>query len=418
MYFLARLAPIALYLLIRSTLLAQVPGGAIHGVVHDTTGAVLTKASLRISQLQSGGGRVVGADAYGGYYITNLEPGDYQIEAFAPGFSTEVKHLTLRVGDHLTINFQLRPGSVEKQVLVRGKTSGINTSEFAVKGSVNQVQIQNLPLNGRSFLELARLEPTVRWLTARGRFYYASNGDAERMVGMSVDITDRKLAEEALATVGRRLIEAHEEERTWIGRELHDDINQRLALLAVELDQWRKQSSLDDHTLDRFRHAQQRISEIATDVQALSHRLHSSKLDYLGLARAAKSFCKELSEKAKVEIIFNHAELPSTLPKEVSLCLFRVMQEALQNAVKYTGVQSFEVDLRGTPDSIELTVADTGRGFEVQDALSRQGLGLISMRERLQMVHGELKLQSKAGAGTTIYARVPLKTRDYRAMAS
>jgi signal transduction histidine kinase len=184
------------------------------------------------------------------------------------------------------------------------------------------------------------------------------------------------------------------------------------------LDQWRKESHLNAHLLDRLRHAQHRITEIATDVQALSHRLHSSKLDYLGLAIAAKSFCKELSEKTKVEIAFSHAEVPSTLPKEVSLCLFRVMQEALQNAVKYSGVQTFKVDLRGTPDSIELTVADTGRGFEEQDTLSRQGLGLISMRERLQIVHGELKVQSNPGTGTTIYARVPLKTREYRAMAS
>jgi len=169
---------------------------------------------------------------------------------------------------------------------------------------------------------------------------------------------------------------------------------------------------------DRFRHAQQRISEIAMDVQALSHRLHSSKLDYLGLAVAAKSFCRELSEKAKVDITFSHANVPSTLPKEVSLCLFRVMQEALQNAVKYSGVETYKVDLVGMPESVELTVADTGRGFEEHDALSRQGIGLISMRERLQIVHGELQVLSKPGAGTTIYARVPLKTREYRALAS
>jgi len=244
------------------------------------------------------------------------------------------------------------------------------------------------------------------------------DGSFAGYIGSCIDVTDRKLAEEALASVGRRLIEAHEEERTLIGRELHDDINQRLALLAVELDQWRKESSRDIHLLDRFRHAQQRISEIAMDVQALSHRLHSSKLDYLGLAVAAKSFCRELSEKAKVEIAFSHAEVPSTLPKKVSLCLFRVMQEALQNAVKYSGVRTFKVDLRGTLDSLELTVADSGRGFEERDALSRQGLGLISMRERLQIVHGEFKVQSKPGSGTTIYARVPFETREYRAMAS
>ena len=265
---------------------------------------------------------------------------------------------------------------------------------------------------------LRRHDGEYRWLVDIGVPRLNPDGSFAGYIGSCIDVTDRKLAEEALATVGRRLIEAHEEERTWIGRELHDDINQRLALLAVELDQWKKESSRDVLLLDRFQHAQQRISEIAMDVQALSHRLHSSKLDYLGLAVAAKSFCRELSEKAKVEIAFSHAEVPSTLPKEVSLCLFRVMQEALQNAVKYSGVQTFKVDLRGTQDSVELTIADSGRGFEEHDALSRQGLGLISMRERIQIVHGELKVQSKPGSGTTIYALVPLKTREYRAVAS
>jgi len=265
---------------------------------------------------------------------------------------------------------------------------------------------------------LRRHDGEYRWLVDIGVPRLNPDSSFAGYIGSCIDVTDRKLAGEALASVGRRLIEAHEEERTWIGRELHDDINQRLALLAVELDQWRRESSRDMHLLDHFRHAQQRISEIAMDVQALSHRLHSSKLDYLGLAVAAKSFCRELSEKAKVEIDFRDEEVPSPLPKEISLCLFRVMQEALQNAVKYSGVRTFKVDLRGTLDSLELTVADSGRGFEERDALSRQGLGLISMRERLQIVHGEFKVQSKPGSGTTIYARVPFETREYRAMAS
>jgi signal transduction histidine kinase len=137
--------------------------------------------------------------------------------------------------------------------------------------------------------------------------------------------------------------------------------------------------------------------------------LHSSKLDCLGLATAAKSFCRELSEKTKVEIVFGHAGIPRTLSKEVSLCLFRVLQEGLQDAVKHSGVRSFTVDLQGTEQSIELTVADTGNGFEEHEACARHGLGLISMRERLHLVHGELSVKSQPGTGTTIRARVPLK---------
>jgi signal transduction histidine kinase len=165
-----------------------------------------------------------------------------------------------------------------------------------------------------------------------------------------------------------------------------------------------------------LRHAQSRITDIAKDVQALSHRLHSSKLEYLGLTAAARSFCKELSDQAKVEVQFSHSAVPSTLSKEVSLCLFRVLQEALQNAMKHSGVRLFYVNLRGAPDGVELSVSDDGRGFDERGLLSRQGLGVISMRERLQMVHGVLDIRTHPGAGTTISARVPLQA-ELRAKA-
>ena len=261
-----------------------------------------------------------------------------------------------------------------------------------------------------------RRDGEYRWVLGYGVPRFNPDGTFAGYIGSCVDITERKHAEESLATIGRRLIEAHEAERTWIGRELHDDINQRLALLAIELDRW-SQHALTNELTELVRHARARITEIAEDVQGLSHRLHSSKLDYLGLATAAKSLGRELSEKTKVEIVFEHAGIPHTLSKEVSLCLFRVLQEGLQNAVKHSGVRSFTVDLQGTEESIELTVADFGNGFAEQEACTGHGLGLISMRERLQLVHGELSVKSQPGAGTTIRARVPLKTDEYRAMA-
>jgi Carboxypeptidase regulatory-like domain len=183
------LAPAALCILVRSTLLAQVPEGVIQGVVSDISGAVLTKASLQLAQPQIGGSRIVGTDAYGQYHITNLEPGDYQLEALAPGFSTELKHLTLRVGSHLSINFQLRPGTVEEQVRVSDEASGISTSEFAVNGSVTQSQIQNLPLNGRNFLELARLEPGVSVVSVANPGTFANNYSRVSMAGAQYLLT-------------------------------------------------------------------------------------------------------------------------------------------------------------------------------------------------------------------------------------
>jgi len=283
------------------------------------------------------------------------------------------------------------------------------------------LQIYKEAFNRRESFEMhyrvRRKDGEYRWVLDNGVPRFDQNGTFAGYIGSCIDITERKLAEESLATIGRRLIEAHETERTWIGRELHDDINQRLALLAIELDRWNQKASTSDEVIELVRHTQERIRELGQDVQGLSHRLHSSKLDYLGLASAAKSFCKELSEKNKVEIVFEQAGIPRSLSKEVSLCLFRVLQEGLQNAVKHSGVRSFTVDLQGTEESIDLTVADTGNGFEEQDAFTRHGLGLISMRERLLLVHGELSVKSQPGAGTTIRARVPLKTDGYRAMA-
>jgi len=264
---------------------------------------------------------------------------------------------------------------------------------------------------------LRRQDGVYRWVLDTGLPRWNPDGTFAGYIGSGIDITERMLAEESLTTIGRRLIEAQEKERTWIGRELHDDINQQLALLAVELDGWGQHVSTADELMEQVRHAQGRINQIAKEVQGLSHRLHSSKLEYLGLATAASSFCKELSEQSKVEIQFSSARIPRTLSQEISLCLFRVLQEALQNAVKHSGVRSFRVDLQGTGESIELTVSDIGQGFEEQEAITRHGLGLISMRERLQLVHGELLVKSKPGAGTTIRARVPLKTDVYRAMA-
>jgi len=255
---------------------------------------------------------------------------------------------------------------------------------------------------------LRRHDGEYRWLLDTGVPRFNSGGSFAGYIGSCLDITDRKLAEDALASVGRRLIEAHEEERTWIARELHDDIAQRIALLGVELERF-------DHPLpgpaddmhEYLQHARRRISDLGQDIQALSHRLHSSKLEYLGLVTAAKSFCRELSEQRKVRIDFKHADVPARIPQEISLCLFRVLQEALQNAVKHSAEHNFSVELRGMKEGISLTVSDSGIGFDWRDAMNRRGIGLISMRERLRLVEGELSIRSAPGRGTTVLARIP-----------
>ena len=254
-----------------------------------------------------------------------------------------------------------------------------------------------------------RNDGEYRWILDTGVPRFNANGSFAGYIGSCLDITDRKLAEEALASVGRRLIEAHEEERTWIARELHDDIVQRVVLLTFELQQTADVTTgLQNHV----RQVCRRLNDLAGDIQTLSHRLHSSKLEYLGLVGAAKSFCRELSEQRSVRIEFKHSEVPAAIPKEISLCIFRVLQEALHNAVKHSGDQNFVVEMSGTNDGISLTVSDSGIGFDWQDATNRRGLGLISMRERLRLVNGELSIQSELARGTTVRAQVRLEHND------
>jgi len=264
---------------------------------------------------------------------------------------------------------------------------------------------------------LRRHDGEYRWVLDIGAPRFNADGSFAGYIGSAIDVTERKEAEEILGSIGRRLIEAHEEERTWIGRELHDDVSQRLALLAVELDRAKQGTSPQakiHHDIERAQHS---IAEIAKDVHRLSHRLHSSKLDYLGLVGAANSFCKEIAEQSGVEIQFRHTDVPRILPREISLCLFRVLQEAISNALSHSGVRHFSVELCGSSDYVELSVSDSGLGFDLQAVAQFQGLGLISMRERLQLVKGAFSIDSKPNLGTTVRARVPYKAEDYRALA-
>jgi PAS domain S-box-containing protein len=240
----------------------------------------------------------------------------------------------------------------------------------------------------------------------------------EELVGAVVaflDITDRKLAEAALANVSRKLIEAQEQERTRIGRDLHDDIGQRLALLVVQLQQLHQDPLVLPEVRSRVGELQKQTSEIATDIQSLSHELHSARLQYLGIAGAIRGFCREFSEQQKVEVDFQTHDLTSPVPPETALCLFRVLQEALHNSAKHSGVRHFEVRLWGTSDGIHLTVSDSGSGFEVGVTKEALGLGLISMEERLKALNGTFSIESQPKRGTTIHARVPFRS-DSRPM--
>lgn len=256
---------------------------------------------------------------------------------------------------------------------------------------------------------LRRHDGEYRWVVDLGVPRFNPDGSFAGYIGSCIDVTERKLAEEALSTVSRRLIEAHEEERVWVARELHDDVNQRLALIAVNLDVLKRElpQSATEAWL-RLSEVRQQIKDLGIDVQALSHRLHSSKLKYLGLTAAVTAFCREFSERKSVQIDLQCDSVPRTVPDEVSLCLFRVLQEALQNASKYSGSQHYQVSVKYAGNELSLTVFDSGVGFDPHLAMQGRGLGITSMRERLKLVDGELSIESRSPQGAVVRARVPL----------
>ena len=234
------------------------------------------------------------------------------------------------------------------------------------------------------------------------------NGDGSfaGFIGSAIDVTEQKLAQEALEKVSGRLIEAQEKERSRIARDLHDDICQRLALVSMELEQANR-NGFPPATKEHLERIRQQCSEITGDIQSLSHQLHSSKLQYLGLVAAVRGMCREFAKKHEVSIEFACDNVPR-LPSDISLCLFRVAQEALHNAVKYSATTQFAVELSTGANEVRLEVKDTGAGFHVEEARRNGGLGLVSMQERVHLAHGRLNVESSPGKGTRIIAVVPI----------
>jgi PAS domain S-box-containing protein len=232
-----------------------------------------------------------------------------------------------------------------------------------------------------------------------------------RMRGLMIDITERKRVEEALREVGGRLISAQEEERSRVARELHDGVNQRMAVLSIRLEQLKQDLDKSLELSQRFKNLQEQVQEITNDIQRLSYRLHPSKLDYLGLGAAVESLCAELMESGKLQIEFRQARVPASLPQDVTLCVFRIAQEALRNCVKHSRARAVEVLLEKSDNEIQLSVSDNGCGFDPESELTRKGLGFISMRERLRLVDGRIHIHTRPLRGTRVEVSVPV-TRE------
>lgn len=220
------------------------------------------------------------------------------------------------------------------------------------------------------------------------------------------DISERKQAELDRAELSRRLMTAQEAERRRIARELHDGIGQSLALLGIQLQKAGQLSASAKRELD-VAELSSKVKRIGTQVSRLSHQLHSSELEFLGLAVAVKSLCREISEQYGIVIDCACKHIPAELDKDVSLSLLRVVQEALHNVAKHSHASSATVHLRGNSEELVLSISDDGIGFEAGRVGSARGLGLISMRERVHLAGGTFELVSNPGSGTKIRVRVP-----------
>jgi PAS domain S-box-containing protein len=259
---------------------------------------------------------------------------------------------------------------------------------------------------------LRRGDGLYRWMFGVASPRVNGDGSFAGFIVSAVDVTDQKTAQEVLENVSGQLIEAQEKERSRLARELHDDICQRLAMLSFKIEKLSRGGGLGQVSVaDQLEQIWQQCSDLTGDVQALSHELHPSILDNLGLTTAVKSFCREVSEQNGVVVEFSGRNIPNTLPREISLSLFRVTQEAIHNAMKYSGEKHFEVRLQAKDTEIELEVSDRGIGFDTASIKNGNGLGLVSMAERIHQVNGTFKIDSEPNNGTRIHARVPLATQ-------
>ena len=273
-----------------------------------------------------------------------------------------------------------------------------------LEGALAKLTVENPVL--QITYRIVRPNGVVAYLRRNSRAYFDGNGNLKRIVGMVADVTERRRAKEALAGMTRKLVEAQEQERARIGRELHDDITQRLAMLSIELQRLQADPS---EIQGRVQELRRQTDEIANDVQALSHELHASKLEYLGVVAGIRSWCREFGERERVEINFNN-DVVSRVPTEIGLTLFRISQEALHNAAKHSGVKQIDVQLSEHPNEILLTISDAGKGFDIEAAKQGRGLGLASMEERVRLVNGTIAIDSKPMGGTTIHVRVPFES--------
>jgi PAS domain S-box-containing protein len=256
---------------------------------------------------------------------------------------------------------------------------------------------------------LRRSDGEYRWVMDSGVPRFASNGTFLGYIGSAIDVTERRIAEEAARDLSGRLINAQEKEQMRLARELHDDLSQSLALLSVELEMFGQSPPAERGQISgRIQEFSTQVKRLSSEVHRLSHELHPAKLKQLGLVAAMRGFCKEFAMAHETAIEFSDRAVPQVVPQDTALCLYRIAQEALQNAFKHSGATAARVELAMQDSELRLSITDDGVGFDPRARTANGSLGLVSMGERARFVHGQLSIESHVGKGTRVEVRVPI----------
>jgi signal transduction histidine kinase len=256
-------------------------------------------------------------------------------------------------------------------------------------------------------------DSTIRWISGRGRVEFDHNSKPKQLRAVSIDITEQRSAQDEARDLNGRLITAQEDERARLAHALHDDITQRLALVAIEAG--RKESSIGDAGAKQVMRSMRNIlTRLSEDVHALSYALHPAILQDLGLIEALKTECDRFSSVERIPTSFRAQETLDEPPWPLALCLYRIAQEALRNVARHANASAIEVDLRFVDNGLQLSVRDNGVGFDPARKQARPSLGHASMRQRVSLVGGVLRVDSKLGHGTTVQAWAPLNKEAHR----
>ncbi len=268
------------------------------------------------------------------------------------------------------------------------------------------------------------------WVRCRGIAIRNEKGKPIRMLGAHTELTREKLAEkqlkkyrdhleelifertEALHALAGKVLSAQEEERSRLARELHDDFTQRLVAVAIHIGNLEQSPHAFPKEIEQgLRKIKDQVVKLSTDLNAVARRLHPAILDDLGLAAAIQSECNDFSLREKILTAFEPKEIPLEIPKECALCLYRIVQEGLRNVVKHAQAKKVLIRLTGSYTDITLLIQDSGIGFDPARHTGKRGLGLSSMKERVQLIQGTLSIHAQPGQGTAIEVKIPLIRR-------